>query len=134
MQILQRDEELREIVMLVGPDALSESQRVTLEAARMLKEDFLMQSAVHPIDSFCPMPKSFYTMKVIMNFHHAMSKAAERGVPLQRILELPVKDEIARMKIQPPEGFDSFAKELMKRIDQQFSQLSSQLLATAGMR
>lgn len=134
MQILQRDEELREIVMLVGPDALSESQRVTLEAARMLKEDFLMQSAVHPIDSFCPIQKSFYMMKVIMNFHRAMSKATESGVPLQRILELPVKDEIARMKIQPPEGFDSFSGELMKRIDQQFSQLSSQLLATAGVR
>jgi vacuolar-type H+-ATPase catalytic subunit A/Vma1 len=73
-------------------------------------------------------------MKVIMNFHQAMSKATESGVPLQRILELPPKDEIARMKIQPPEGFDSFATELMSRIDQQFSQLSSQLLATAGMR
>jgi V/A-type H+-transporting ATPase subunit A len=134
MQILQRDEELREIVMLVGPDALSESQRVTLEAARILKEDFLMQSAVHPIDSFCPIKKSFYMIKVIMNFHRGMTKATESGVPLQRILELPVKDEIARMKIQPSEDFEFFAKELLKKIDVQFSQLSSQLLATAGMR
>jgi len=134
MQILQRDEELREIVMLVGPDALSESQRVTLEVARMLKEDFLMQSAVHPIDSFCPIEKSFYMIKVIMNFHRGMIRATESGVPLQRILELPVKDEIARMKIQPPENFEVFAKELMKKMDLQFSQLSSQLLATAGTR
>ncbi|MBS7622830.1 V-type ATP synthase subunit A [Candidatus Bathyarchaeota archaeon] len=134
MQILQRDEELREIVMLVGPDALSESQRVTLEAARMLKEDFLMQSAVHPTDSFCSIKKSFCMMKVIMSFYHAMSKATESGLPLQRILELPVKEEISRMKIQPSEGFESFADELIDRIDQQFSQLSSQLLATAGVR
>jgi len=134
MQILQRDEELREIVMLVGPDALSESQRVTLESARMLKEDFLMQSAVHPVDSYCPLEKSFYMMKVIMAFHQNMSKATEKGIPLQRVLELPVKDEIARMKIQPIEGFDRFAKGLMMKMEDEFTQLSTQLLATVGAR
>jgi len=133
MQILQRDEELREIVMLVGPDALSESQRVTLEAARMLKEDFLMQSAVHPVDSYCPLEKSFYMMKMILSFYREMSRATEKGIPLQRVLELPIKDEIARMKIQPIEGFDSFAKGLLKRMEEAFAQLSSQLL-TAVVR
>jgi V/A-type H+-transporting ATPase subunit A len=129
MQILQRDEELREIVMLVGPDALSESQRVTLEAARMLKEDFLVQSAVHPVDSYCPLNKSHNMIKIIMRFYRGMLGAIEKGIPLQRVIELPVKDEIARMKIQAPEDFDSFSNEFLKKIDFEFTELTSQVIS-----
>ena len=129
MQILQRDEELREIVMLVGPDALSESQRVTLEAARMLKEDFLVQSAVHPIDSYCPLNKSYNMIKIIMRFYRGMLGAIEKGIPLQRVIELPVKDEIARMKIQAPEDFDSFSSEFLQKIDVEFTELTSQVIS-----
>jgi V/A-type H+-transporting ATPase subunit A len=129
MQILQRDEELREIVMLVGPDALSESQRVTLEAARMLKEDFLVQSAVHPVDSYCPLNKSHNMIKIIMRFYRVMLGAIEKGIPLQRVIELPVKDEIARMKIQAPEDFDSFSNEFLKKIDFEFTELTSQVIS-----
>lgn len=129
MQILQRDEELREIVMLVGPDALSESQRVTLEAARMLKEDFLVQSAVHPIDSYCPLNKSHNMIKIIMRFYRGMLGAIEKGIPLQRVIELPVKDEIARMKIQVPEDFDSFSSEFLQKIDVEFTELTSQVIS-----
>jgi len=129
MQILQRDEELREIVMLVGPDALSESQRVTLEAARMLKEDFLVQSAMHPIDSYCPLNKSHNMIKIIMRFYRGMLGAIEKGIPLQRVIELPVKDEIARMKIQAPEDFDSFSSELLRIIDLEFTELTSQVIS-----
>jgi V/A-type H+-transporting ATPase subunit A len=129
MQILQRDEELREIVMLVGPDALSESQRVTLEAARMLKEDFLVQSAVHPVDSYSPLNKSYNMIKIIMRFYRGMLGAIEKGIPLQRVIELPVKDEIARMKIQAPENFDSFSNEFLKKIDVEFTELTSQVIS-----
>jgi len=129
MQILQRDEELREIVMLVGPDALSESQRVTLEAARMLKEDFLVQSAMHPIDSYCPLNKSHNMIKIIMRFYRGMLGAIEKGIPLQRVIELPVKDEIARMKIQAPEDFDSFSSEFLRKIDVEFTELTSQVIS-----
>lgn len=129
MQILQRDEELREIVMLVGPDALSESQRVTLEAARMLKEDFLVQSAVHPIDSYCPLNKSHNMIKIIMRFYRGMLGAIEKGIPLQRVIELPVKDDIARMKIQAPEDFDSFSSEFLQKIDVEFTELTSQVIS-----
>src|SRR5271157_3813678 len=72
MALLQRDEELREIVMLVGPDALSESQRVVLEAARMIKEDFLIQSALHPVDSYCSPTKTFRMISLILNFYNKM--------------------------------------------------------------
>jgi V/A-type H+-transporting ATPase subunit A len=128
MSILQRDEELREIVMLVGPDALSEAQRVILEAARMIKEDFLMQSALHPVDSYCSPTKTFLMISLIMKFYEKMRSAVERGIPLQRILELPVKEEIARSKIQPVSEFESFAKNLFLKIDEQFMQLATEIL------
>jgi len=132
MYILQRDEELREIVMLVGPDALSESQRVILEAARMIKEDFLMQSAVHPVDSYCSTMKTFNMIKLIMKFHDRMKTAVERGVPLPRILELPVKEDIARMKIHPPKEFDKIAEDTATKIDSQFNQLVTEFLGAGG--
>jgi len=127
MALLQRDEELREIVMLVGPDALSDSQRVVLEAARMIKEDFLIQSALHPVDSYCPPEKTFQLMSLIMNFYEKMKSAVEKGVSLQRALDISAKEEIARAKIQPSETFDTFAKELETRMEQQFNTLSSEL-------
>jgi len=131
MALLQRDEELREIVMLVGPDALSESQRVILEAARMIKEDFLIQSALHPVDSYCSPEKTFRLMSLIMRFYEQMKTGVERGVPLQRALGLPVKDEIARAKIHPSETFDGFAKDLESQMDREFSTLQQEVIEVA---
>jgi V/A-type H+-transporting ATPase subunit A len=127
MALLQRDEELREIVMLVGPDALSESQRVILEAARMIKEDFLIQSALHPVDSYCSTEKTFRLMSLIMKFYEKMKTAVDRGVPLQRALEVPAKEEIARAKIHPSETFESLAKQIEENMEKQFQALSKEL-------
>jgi V/A-type H+-transporting ATPase subunit A len=131
MALLQRDEELREIVMLVGPDALSESQRVILEAARMIKEDFLIQSALHPVDSYCSTEKTFQLMSLIMKFYEKMKNSTEKGVPLQRALEVPAKEDIARAKIQPSEAFEGFAKNLSTKIDQEFEKLTKEVLEVA---
>jgi V/A-type H+-transporting ATPase subunit A len=131
MALLQRDEELREIVMLVGPDALSESQRVVLEAARMIKEDFLIQSALHPVDSYCSPEKTAALMSLIMKFYENMKTSTEKGVSLQRALDLPTKNEIARAKIHPSETFPAFAKELSSKIDEQFQALSKEMVETA---
>lgn len=131
MAMLQRDEELREIVMLVGPDALSESQRVVLEAARMIKEDFLIQSALHPVDSYCSLEKTFHLMSLILKFYEKMKTSTEKGVPLQRALEISAKDAIARAKIQPSETFEAYAKELSAKIDEEFEKLSTEVLEVA---
>ncbi len=131
MALLQRDEELREIVMLVGPDALSESQRVILEAARMIKEDFLIQSALHPVDSYCSPQKTFLLMSLIMRFYEKMKTATDKGLSLQRALEVPAKEEIARAKIRPSETFEAFAKDLSTKIDEQFQALSKELVEVA---
>ena len=131
MALLQRDEELREIVMLVGPDALSENQRVVLEAARMIKEDFLIQSALHPVDSYCSPTKTFKLMSLILSFYDRMRNSVEKGVSLQRALEVPAKQEIARAKIHPSETFDSYAHEVESRMGQQFQELSKEVVEVA---
>ena len=132
MSLLQRDEELREIVMLVGPDALSESQRATLEAARMIKEDFLMQSAQHPIDSYCSPEKTTEMIRLILKFHERMTKAVEQGVSLQRILDIPVRHDIARCKIEPSEGFGEVARGIEQRLEDQLRQLTAEAVSSEG--
>ena len=98
MYLLQKEVELQEIVQLVGPDALPESEKAILEVTRMIREDFLQQSAYHEIDSFCPLEKQYWMLKVILNFYDRTSEAMNRGVALNKILKLPFKPEIGRMK------------------------------------
>ena len=98
MYLLQKEVELQEIVQLVGPDALPESEKAILEVTRMIREDFLQQSAYHEIDSFCPLEKQYWMLKVILNFYNRTSEAMNRGVALNKILKLPLKPEIGRMK------------------------------------
>ena len=129
MALLQRDEELREIVMLVGPDALSESQRVILEAAKMIKEDFLIQSALHPVDSYCSPQKTFRMIGLIMKYYQLMKEGVDKGIPLQRALEIPAKDELARAKIQPSDTFETFANELEGKMEEQFKGISKEIVA-----
>src|SRR4029077_8936873 len=120
MNLLQRDDELREIVMLVGPDALSESQRVTLEVARMIKEDFLMQHAYNPADTYCDKQKIYLMIKLILDYHKIMQKAIDENIPLQKILELPVKTEIDRMRLIAADNFPSFAERTEEEMNKEF--------------
>ncbi|MDD1682334.1 MAG: V-type ATP synthase subunit A [Methanoregula sp.] len=98
MYLLQKEVELQEIVQLVGPDALPESEKAILEVTRMIREDFLQQSAYHEVDSFCPLEKQYWMLKVILTFYNQTSEAMNRGVALNKILKLPLKQEIGRMK------------------------------------
>jgi V/A-type H+-transporting ATPase subunit A len=98
MYLLQKEVELQEIVQLVGPDALPESEKAILEITRMIREDYLQQSAYHDIDSFCSLEKQYWMLRVILSFHDRLNQAMGKGVPLAKILKLPVKTEIGRMK------------------------------------
>ncbi|MCR4397655.1 MAG: V-type ATP synthase subunit A [Firmicutes bacterium] len=108
MSILQQEAELLEIVRLVGIDALSPKQRMTLETAKSLREDFLYQSAFHEIDTYCSMKKQYRLLRVILLFHHTADKALEAGAPLDAILELPVRQAIARARFIPEDRLDDF--------------------------
>lgn len=124
LSILQKEDELKEIVRLVGPDALPESDKEILEAARMIREDFLAQHAYHPIDSYCQIEKSYLMLKVIIQFHKEARNKVNEGVPLSKIMSLPVKDEIARMKIVPFSEFKKVYEHIMNKIKEQFSEIS----------
>jgi len=98
MYLLQKEVELQEIVQLVGPDALPESEKAILEITRMIREDFLQQSAYHDVDYFCSLEKQYWMLRVILSFYDRLDLAMGKGVPLAKLLKLPVKIEIGRMK------------------------------------
>jgi V/A-type H+-transporting ATPase subunit A len=125
LELLQKEDELKEIVRLVGPDALSESQRALLEGAKIIREDFLMQSAYHPIDSYCSIKKCLFMLKVAIGFYESMLKTVEHGTPIKSVLSLPIVEEIARMKLTPPEKVDEAFKGIETRMVEQFNSLAT---------
>jgi len=127
LAILQKDQELREIVQLVGPDALPESERAVLEVARMIKEDFLTQSAIHEIDTYCPIGKTYRMLRVIIGFAEKMTTAVKMGVQVRRVLELSILDNIARMKITPWDSYESQMDAIEKKMEREFQSLFQEL-------
>ncbi len=127
MALLQKDQELREIVQLVGPDALPESERATLEAARMIKEDFLTQSAIHEIDTYSPFGKTYRMLRIIINFSRKMAEAVGLGVSVRRILEFSVLDNIARMKIAPWDTYQTTMDAIESKMEKEFESLYKEL-------
>jgi V/A-type H+-transporting ATPase subunit A len=95
---LEDEDRLREIVRLVGIDSLSREERMVLETSKSLREDFLHQNAFHEVDTFASMDKQFKMLHHILTFHHLAMEALRRGAPLKQILDLPVRDQIARMR------------------------------------
>lgn len=98
MRILQEESDLEEIVRLVGVDALSTKERLTLETAKSLREDFLHQNSFHEIDTYASLRKQFIMMQLIMLFHHESQRVLERGAGLDDLLNLPVREQIARAR------------------------------------
>jgi V/A-type H+-transporting ATPase subunit A len=123
MALLQREVELLEIVQLVGPDALAESERAVLAVARMLREDFLQQSAFHEIDRFCPVGKAHWMLKTCMDFYHYTQSALEAEIPLERVTSLPVVSDIARMKELPVEKAEKEIQSIMDRVRFSFAEM-----------
>ncbi|MHA1410066.1 MAG: V-type ATP synthase subunit A [Candidatus Odinarchaeia archaeon] len=127
MALLEKEEALTEIVQLVGPDALPESERVILEAARMIREDYLQQSALHPVDTFCPLYKMYRMLKIIITFYNRMVESVNKGVTLREIMTLPAVDKIARMKIIPYEDREKMEREfdkIEKELEAQFKSIT----------
>jgi V/A-type H+-transporting ATPase subunit A len=118
--LLREEEELKEIVALIGADILGDKQRGVFEVAKMLKEYFLLQSAYHPVDVYCPIQKTYKMLRTLLKFNEKTKAAIELGVPLQKILALPVKVGISRLKTVPMNEFDSVNLKLSADIDEQF--------------
>jgi V/A-type H+-transporting ATPase subunit A len=99
-KILQEEEKLQEIVQLVGSDALPESEQLTLEIARMIREFFLQQSAYHEVDTYCDLKKSFRMMKTILHYAEKARYALKAGVLARNLLEIKAKNKIADAKFE----------------------------------
>ncbi len=121
--ILREEEELKEIVALIGADILGDKQRGVFEIAKMLKEYFLLQSAYHPVDVYCPIQKTYKMLRTLLKFNEKTKTAIELGVSLQKILALPVKVGLSRFKIIPMDEFDAINAKLSADIDEQFEML-----------
>ncbi|MFA4662720.1 ATP synthase subunit A [Pyrococcus kukulkanii] len=120
MELLQKEAELQEIVRIVGPDALPERERAILLVARMLREDYLQQDAFDEVDTYCPPQKQVTMMRVLLNFYEKTMEAISRGVPLEEIAKLPVREEIGRMKFEPDV---EKIKALIDKTNEQFEEL-----------
>ncbi|MBY8999934.1 MAG: V-type ATP synthase subunit A [Candidatus Heimdallarchaeota archaeon] len=117
LALLQKDKELQDIVALVGPDALPPSEKIVLETARMLKEDFLQQNAFHETDSFCSLQKQYLMLKTILRFYEKASDLYRRGAIVSDIFNHGVVVKIARMKYIDRSEIETSLNELMKEID-----------------
>jgi V/A-type H+-transporting ATPase subunit A len=98
MSLLEEEDQLREVVRLVGIDALSKEERMVLETAKSLREDFLHQNAFHEVDTYASMDKQFRMLRTIVRFHHAGMDALTKGAPMNELFNLPVREQIARMR------------------------------------
>jgi V/A-type H+-transporting ATPase subunit A len=108
MRMLQKEDELQEIVRLVGVDSLSREDRMILETAKSIREDFLHQNAFDDIDTFTTMAKQYKMLKLILSFHHEAHAAISRGADLERLLSLGVREDIARSKFIPEDKLQNF--------------------------
>ena len=98
MYLLQKEVELLEIVQLVGPDALPDNEKLILEVTRMIREDFLQQSAYSDTDSYCPLEKQYWMLSVIHTFYRESVLKLGKGIPLRQVMAIPERREISRMK------------------------------------
>ena len=121
MELLQKEAELQEIVQLVGSDALPEDQQLTLEIARMIREYFLQQNAYHEVDTFCPMDKQYKLLKAITAWGDAANNALESGVPIEDIIKLKSKDDLAKVKFE--KDFDGALSVITKTMEDEFAKL-----------
>ncbi len=115
VEILQREDELRKIVQLVGRESLSEPDKLLLDVARTIREDFLRQSAFHEVDAYCPSKKQYYMMRAILTFYHECQSRLGT-MPYDQIAALPAWEELSKMRYIPNENFDGEFERLLQRL------------------
>ncbi|MDY6778516.1 MAG: V-type ATP synthase subunit A, partial [Candidatus Nanohaloarchaea archaeon] len=122
--LLQEDEKLQETVQLVGKDALPENQQLTLEIARMVKENFLQQNAFHDVDTFCEPEKTISILRTILTFGDEARDAMESGAHLDEINDLKSKHMISNIKFE--EDWEDFLNDIDEQIEQDFQDLGGE--------
>lgn len=112
MGLLQDESEIQEIVQLVGMDAISVGDRLKLEAARSIREDFLHQNAFDDVDTYSSTTKQLDMMKLILQFYDESRDALQKGVKIDKLAAMPVREEIGRFKYVPEKDLDENFKKV----------------------
>ncbi len=123
MALLQKEDELKETVRLVGLDALSYQDRITMEVARSIREDFLQQFAFHEIDTYTPIKKQYLMLKLVLEYYHLSLEALEKDVPVDDLISLSVREEIAKAKYVPEEKIEEGIEKISQRLKNEMQKL-----------
>jgi V/A-type H+-transporting ATPase subunit A len=125
MEILSKESHLQQIVKLVGPDALPDEQRLTLETATLLREGFLQQDALDEIDSYATIKKQVRMLDLFLHFHQRAEGIIQLGASIMVIHDLPVLDSLMRMKMQIPNDDLDKLDDIRGQIDAQMDELET---------
>jgi len=123
MAILQNESELQEIVKLVGPDALPPRERAMLESARMIREDFLQQSAFHEVDTYCPGKKQYEMLRLMLKYSDKILEAVAKNVHIDDIIAMKSRESLARMGTVPNKEFEKRFSEVEKEFEKEINSL-----------
>ncbi|MDO5590890.1 MAG: V-type ATP synthase subunit A [Lachnospiraceae bacterium] len=125
MSLLTEEAALEEIVQMVGMDALSPSDRLKMEAARSIREDFLHQNSFHEVDTYTPLRKQYLMMKLVLAFYDQAMEALNKGASMKELLVMDVREKIGRYKYTLAENIETEYEKIM-------SDLSREVAATIG--
>ena len=116
MSLLQDEAELEEIVKMVGMDALSAGDRLKMEAARSIREDYLHQNSFHEIDTYTSLKKQYYMMTLVYGYYEQAAEALKKGASISDLLKLEVREAIGRFKYTQEDQLDERLKEVQSAL------------------
>lgn len=125
LELLQKESALMETVQLVGEDVLPEEDKLVLVMAQMVKNGFLIQSAFHPVDTYCAPEKQYSMFELLMEFNRRAEEAVSRGATASAIASLPLRSRIERIAMLPKEEFERERQEILESMDGAFSSLAA---------
>lgn len=123
MGLLNDEAALDEIVKLVGMDALSASDRLKLEAARSIREDYLHQDAFHEIDTYTDLRKQYLMMELVLSYYDLALEYLNKGVSIDRLVKLPVRESIGRFKYVAKDRIDTVFEETIRELNKELDNL-----------
>ena len=126
MNLLKREQRLEQIVKLIGPDAVPDAERLVLIVSEMIRNGFLQQSAFDAIDVYSVAGKQVAILNLMMMFYHRALDLMKKGSPLSKILRLPVREDIIRIKTTVPNDRLDMIQEIESKMQAQFGSLEQQ--------
>ena len=124
MRLLQEEAELNEIVQMVGMDALSAPDRLKMEAARSIREDFLHQNSFHDVDTYTSLKKQLLMMKLVLAYYEQSMEALKGGADVQGLIKMPVREQIGRYKYVVEAKLDEEYEHIMETLNTQIEEVS----------